>query len=117
MDIRITTDTHTLTGTLDDTAAARDFAALLPLALTLSDFNATEKVADLPSRLNTDGSPKAAAARAGDIAYYAPWGNLAIFYRDFPRSPGLVILGHINGPLDALTHGDGEPTMTIEAAP
>ncbi|WP_394287896.1 cyclophilin-like fold protein [Corynebacterium variabile] len=51
------------------------------------------------------------------IAYYAPWGNLAIFYRDFPRSPGLVILGHINGPLDALTHGDGEPTVTIEETP
>lgn len=117
MDIRITTDTHTLTGTLDDTAAARDFAALLPLRLDLSDFHATEKVADLPSRLSTDGSPDAAPARTGDIAYYAPWGNLALFYRDFPRSPGLVILGRIDGPLDALTGGDGEPTMTIEAAP
>jgi hypothetical protein len=31
----------------------------------------------------------------GDITYYAPWGNLAIFYRDFGYSPGLVRLGHI----------------------
>ena len=65
---------------------------------------------------SVNGSPAAAAASAGDIAYYAPWGNLAIFYRDFPRSAGLMILGRIDGPLDALTRGDGAPTVTIEAA-
>ncbi|MBD0023414.1 hypothetical protein GII33_05810 [Gordonia pseudamarae] len=111
MDIRITTTGGTaLSATLDD------IAAMLPLTLALSDFHSTEKIADLPGRLSTDGSPAAAAASAGDIAYYAPWGNLAIFYRDFPRSAGLMILGRIDGPLDALTRGDGAPTVTIEAA-
>lgn len=116
MDIHITTDDTTLSATLNDSAAARDFATQLPLGVTLSDFHATEKIADLPERLSTDGSPDAAAARTGDIAYYVPWGNLAFFYRDFPRSAGLVILGHIDGSLDALTSGDGAPTVTIEAA-
>jgi hypothetical protein len=38
----------------------------------------------------------------GDIAYYAPWGNLAIFHKDFGYSDGLIILGKIDGDVDAL---------------
>ncbi|MDH6293417.1 cyclophilin-like fold protein [Rhodococcus opacus] len=120
MDIRITTGTATLPATLDDSAAARaaarDFAAQLPLTLTLSDFHRTEKIADLPSRLSTAGSPSGAAAKAGDIAYYAPWGNLAVFYRDFPRSDGLVVLGRINGPVHALVGAADGSVIMIESA-
>jgi len=38
----------------------------------------------------------------GDIAYYARWGNLAIFIKDFGYSRGLVRLGRIESGLDAL---------------
>ncbi|MBK0420353.1 hypothetical protein JD276_15085 [Leucobacter sp. CSA1] len=116
MDIRITVGAETLVARLNDSAAARDFATLLPLRLTLSDFHGIEKIADLPSRLDTSDSPASAAAEAGDIAYYAPWGNLAIFIRDFERSPGLVILGRIREPLNPLTRTGGNPVITIEAA-
>lgn len=95
MNLRLTVDGHPVAATLDDSAAARDFAALLPLTLDLSDFHATERIADLPRRLSVSGSPGGAAAKAGDLAYYAPWGNLAVFYRDFPYSDGLVILGRV----------------------
>jgi len=117
MDIRITTAETTLAGTLNDSAAAHDFAAMLPLTLTLSDFHSTEKIADLPGALRTTGSPSGTAARAGDITYYAPWGNLAIFYRDFGHSDGLIALGRIHDPLAALTGtaNDGA-TVTIAAA-
>jgi hypothetical protein len=37
----------TITATLDDSPAARDFAALLPLTLTLEDCDATEAL-DVP---------------------------------------------------------------------
>jgi len=39
---------------------------------------------------------------AGDIAYYAPWGSLAIFHRDFSYSRGLVRLGRLEGHVEAL---------------
>jgi len=55
-----------------------DFAAQLPLTLTLTDYAATEKVGDLPRKLTTKGAPEGAAARAGDIGYYAPRANLAL---------------------------------------
>lgn len=116
MDIRITTASRALTGKLNESSAARDFAAMLPLTIELSDFHGTEKIADLPGRLRAEGSPDAAAAKAGDIAYYAPWGNFALFYRDLPRSAGLVILGHIDGTLDPILAANDGLVVTIEAA-
>lgn len=89
-----------LSATLEDTPAARDFAAMLPLELTLRDFHGTEKIADLPRKLTTTGAPDSYAAAAGDITYYAPWGNLAIFYRPFQTAAGLVPLGRFDAPLD-----------------
>ncbi len=85
-----------LTVTLPDTAVARDFAALLPLDLSLDDYAATEKIAHLPRKLTTAGAPPGTAAAAGDIAYYAPWGNLALFYRDSGYADGLVRLGRLD---------------------
>jgi hypothetical protein len=91
-----------ITGTLEDSRAARDFASLLPLRLTLTDYAATEKVSDLPRRLVTEGAPAGIDPEVGDIAYYAPWGNLAVFHKDFRYSEGLVRLGRIDSGLEAL---------------
>jgi hypothetical protein len=96
MDITLILGDTRIGGSLDDTAAARDFAALLPLTLTVRDFHRTEKISDLPRRLSTEDAPSGTEAIAGDITYYAPWGNLAIFYRDFEYSPGLVRLGRLD---------------------
>ena len=52
---------------------------MLPLTLAVRDFHHTEKIADLPARLATADAPPGTAARAGDVTYYSPWGNLAIF--------------------------------------
>lgn len=90
---------------IDDTPAARDFIAQLPLELTLKDFAGSEKIANLPRPLKREGSPSAITPKAGDIAFYAPWGNLAIFYRDGHHSPGLISLGQIDGDIAALAGG------------
>ena len=117
MDIELVIDGTELRGTLDDTAAGRDFASLLPLTLTLTDFHATEKISDLPRRLSTGGAPGGTAASAGDITYYAPWGNLALFYRDFTYSEGLVRLGRLDPEAaDVLAGLDDGTTVTIDAA-
>jgi hypothetical protein len=113
--IHVVTGERILPATLDDTPAARDFAALLPLELTLSDFHGIEKVADLPRPLDAEGAPSAYAASAGDIAYYAPWGNLAFFYEPFRRAAGLVRLGRFDGGLEPLLQA-GEIRVRIEAA-
>ncbi|MEU5718566.1 cyclophilin-like fold protein [Streptomyces sp. NPDC020403] len=114
MGIQVTLDGRPVDAALNDSPAARDFAELLPLTLDLTDFHSTERVADLPRRLTTDGAPEPAAAEVGDIAYYAPWGNLALFYQDGPApSADLLILGHLDIRADQL----GRATrITIESA-
>lgn len=104
-----------LTATLDDTTVAEDFVSLLPLDLTLSDYHATEKVADLPRKLDISDAPDSYTPKAGDITHYAPWGNLAIFYKPFQESRGLVRLGEFDGPMDALMQ-DGAFAVRIELA-
>lgn len=91
-----------ISATMTDNAAAQDFVSLLPLSLTLEDYGKTEKVSDLPQRLTTDGSPAGMDPSIGDITYYAPWGNLAIFIEDFGYANGLILLGKIDGNADAL---------------
>ncbi|CAM5721643.1 MULTISPECIES: cyclophilin-like fold protein [Streptomyces] len=116
MKIRLTTDTDSFDATLNNSAAARDFAALLPLTLTLTDYAGTEKVSDLPQKLSTTGAPSGTAAQAGDLAYYAPWGNLAIFHKDFRHSEGLVKLGAFTSGIDQFAAHDGAFGVTITTA-
>lgn len=116
MNIVLTLDGREVAATLDDNAASRAFFAQLPLTLTLADYAGTELVADLPSRLPTDGAPAGMDPSIGDITYYAPWGNLAIFYRDFGYASGLVLLGRVEGSVAALG-APGPVTVTITASP
>ena len=102
MQIKIEIEGTTLTATLEDSETARDFAALLPLSLTLEDYASTEKVSDLPRRLSTQGAPAGITPKVGYLAYYAPWGNLAIYYKDFGYSSGLVKLGKLDVGIELL---------------
>lgn len=102
MQIRLTINGQSTTATLIDNPTTRDFVALLPMTLTLEDYASTEKIAYLPKKLSTQGAPAGVDPDVGDITYYAPWGNLAIFYRDFGYSAGLIKLGRFDAGIEAL---------------
>lgn len=114
MQVTIRTAEHSVAVVLDDTAVARDFATLLPLKLELSDYGKVEKIADLPRSLDVAAEPAGYSPAAGDVAFYAPWGNLAIFLHKFRYSEGLVRLGWIGTGLDVLA-APGALAVTIEA--
>jgi hypothetical protein len=114
MKIRMTMAGKIITASLEESDSARDFFAMLPLTLPLEDYAETEKIAYLPGKLTTQTAPEGIDPQVGDIAYYAPWGNLAIYYRDFGYSSGLIRLGRITSGLDALT-AQPSGTLTIEA--
>ena len=82
--INVTIGIETLTATLDDTAAGRDFASMLPLDITLDDYHGIEKVGDLGRQIDNAGAPRAYEPKAGDITQYRPWSNLAIFLKCQP---------------------------------
>lgn len=104
MKIQLAVEGRVIAATLEHTAVARDFAALLPLELSLDDYAATEKIANLPRKLSVAGAPSGTDAHPGDISYYAPWGNLALFYGSASHAKGLVRLGRLDlpGDVDAL---------------
>lgn len=109
--IGITIEGATITATLDDNETVRDFISLLPLTITLEDYASTEKIANLPRKLNTAHAPAGFDPSIGDITYYAPWGNLAIFYKDFGYANGLVKLGTIDANVDALARPGRIPAV------
>jgi hypothetical protein len=103
------------TATLDDNESANDFAAMLPMKLALEDYASAEKIADLPRKLSTKGASAAYTPSAGDISFYAPWGNLAIFYEDGHLSSGLVRLGRLDSGVDAMRR-PGPMSVQVERA-
>ncbi len=102
MKIRLNVNGEIATATLFDNATARDFVTLLPFSLTLTDFAKVEHIGDMPRKLTTAGAPTGMDPVEGDITYYAPWNNLAIFAGDNVYASGLVPLGKVITGLSAL---------------
>ncbi|WP_448229937.1 cyclophilin-like fold protein [Pseudoxanthomonas mexicana] len=95
MKIRLIVGEQVATATLYDNATARDFASLLPLTLTMADYDTIERVSDLPRKLSTQGAPDGMAPVAGELTHYAPWGNLALFIKPRSYSRSLLPLGKV----------------------
>jgi hypothetical protein len=115
MKLRLKTGDKVITATLMDNATSRDFVSLLPMSVTLDDYAATEKISYLQRKLSSEGAPAGSTPSTGDIAYYAPWGNIALFYKDFRYSSGLIKLGKIDSGVEAL-NVPGSIAVMIELA-
>ena len=95
--INIIVGDQTITATMEDNGAARDFLSRLPLEVTLEDYNnGTEKIFYPEPELSLDNTPRGCKPMAGDITIYEPWGNIAIFCREWPQSNSLIKIGHID---------------------
>ena len=101
---------------LDDNDAARNFYAMLPLELSFEDFNSTEKIATLPDKLALGSSPTSCDPAKGSFTYYIPWGNIAVFYRDFRPSRNLVPLGSVVRGMELFAGQKGDFPVRMERA-
>lgn len=116
VNIRIVVGSATMTGRLDDNPTARDFVTQLPVSLTLRDLGSAEKVSGaLPRRLTEEGAPARDAGSQGEIAYYAPWGNIAFYRGQGPDAAGVITIGRITSGIEALDQ-PGEVGVTISRA-
>lgn len=77
---------------LNGSAAAKDLYAQLPLSIKVDNYSNNEKIFYPPEKLDITGTPRA-NAKAGTLAYYAPWGDVVMFYGNFGSAPGLYELG------------------------
>ena len=101
---------------LEDNPAADSLYEMLPMELRFEDYNGTEKIAYPDEALTTNGAPDHCMPQRGDLCFYAPWGNLCFFYRDFRESPSLVPLGTIESGGEYLEALDSAASVTVEAA-
>ena len=95
-EIRITINDRSFTAQLADNPTARDLVDQLPLTLRFRDFNDVEKIAKLPRPLTMEGVPAGDDPEINDIGYYAPSGDLVLYYGDVGYWNGIVRIGRLN---------------------
>lgn len=71
-------------------------------------------IAYLPKRLSIAGYPAGVDPDVGDLTNYAPWGDLAIFDRDFGYAKGLVRLCHLDSGVEVLAKLQEELRVRFE---
>ncbi|MEQ4209513.1 cyclophilin-like fold protein [Actinopolymorpha sp. B9G3] len=114
MRIHITIRDQRFQATLDDSAAARDLAAQLPLTVEMTDHGSVEKTGPLPSPLSLEGQPAGADPDVGDVGYYAPGNDLVLYYGDQSYYNGIVVLGHMHDDAaERIADMDGPITATV----
>ena len=93
MKISVTSNGKTTVFELNDSQAAKDLYDQLPLSLGVENFSSNEKIFYPPEKLKTSNTPMA-NAKVGSLSYYAPWGDVVMFYGNFGSASGLYDLGH-----------------------
>ena len=103
--IRLTLDNgKTITATLIDSETTRDFVSLLPLTLTMNDLFGREKFGHLP-RAISEGGKRTRTYEVGDVIYWSPGPDVAVYYRHDGQSipsPGIIAIGKIDSGIEAL---------------
>lgn len=115
MKIKITIEHTAVLATLFDNPTARDFATLLPLRCRVDDLFGREKYGNLPRALSTN-SKRQNTYHAGDIGYWSPGTDIAIYYKEDHETipnPGIIIIGKIDSNVEAFEL-DGSAQLTIE---
>ena len=99
---------------LNDSAAAASLYEQLPLTLAVEDYSTNEKIFYPPQELDISDSPLAEGG-AGTLAYYAPWGDVVMFYDDYQENPSLFELGRIVSGGELVSQMSGTITVSAEA--
>ena len=91
---------------LNGSPAAQSLYNQLPLSVRIENYSDNEKIFYPPKKLETEGP-------AGILAYYAPWGDVAVFYGECRGASGLYELGETVSGRDQIKNLKGE--VKIEA--
>lgn len=101
---------HEVSFALNESAAADDLWEQLPLEIAVENYSDDEKIF-YPDALDVSDAPRADAV-VGTLAYYAPWGDVVMYYRPFGAASGLYELGQAVEGADSIQALGG--TLTIE---
>ena len=114
MRIEISISGQRFTATLDGGAASHDPVSQLPLTVEMVDHGGVEKTGPLLSPLSLDGQPAGADPGVGDLGYYAPGGDVVLYYGDQSYLTGIVVLGRMEGDAaERIAAVEGPVTATL----
>ena len=114
--IRIIIGDQTLDATVRDTPTGRALLEQLPLTLDFEDLSSAEKIGHLSQELPMDGMPEGDDPVVGDLGYYAPWGNVVLYYGDVGYWDGIARIGTIHGDLSVISDQTDDFSATLERA-
>lgn len=92
MQIKVISSETEIIFDLNESNAAKNLIEQLPLKVKVENYSNDEKIFYPKEKLNIRATPRS-HGRKGELAYYAPWGDVVMFYRDFSMAPGLYNLG------------------------
>ncbi len=96
---------------LNDGTAAASLYEQLPLTCEVENFSTNEKIFYPPQELDTSDSPLAQSG-AGTLAYYAPWGDVVMFYGEYSVNSSLYELGQAVSGGELVSQMSGTITVT-----
>lgn len=94
MNIRVESKGKTIIFKLNDSSASVSLYKQLPMTIDVEDYGNNEKIFYPKNKLNVSDTPYA-NAKEGTLGYYAPWGDVIMFYGDFGSTSGLYELGEV----------------------
>ncbi len=111
--VDITINGKTFEMRIGDTGTAKSFLDSLPLALRFENYSTNERIAYLPSKLNSPEGGSHSPER-GDVMYYAPWGNLAVFKSAYGGDGSLKYIGFIGNEAMKELENSGKSVVRIQ---
>ena len=115
MKIRLKVGDQAIAAKLIESETTRDFVSLLPLTLTMNDLFGREKFGH-PMRALSEGRKRTRTYEVGEVIYWSPGPDVAIFYRQDGSSipsPGSIVMGNVDSGVEAL-NVSGAVKVTIE---
>ena len=92
MRISVKSAGHEIIYELNNSQAARELYAQLPLTTDVEPFSNNEMTFYPPQKLNTADTPLS-DGEPGSLSYYAPWGDVVMFYAPCSPNGSLYELG------------------------
>ena len=108
-------DGREMTVRLADNDAARNLAALLPLALPAEEYRGFQLNITPPDDLDVGSASGECDVFSGDMAYCAPWRQVTFFYEDFGYAEDLTCLGKVESGLEYMTEMDSGSNIIIQS--
>jgi hypothetical protein len=116
MKIKISVEGKEITTTMTDNITAREFIALLPFTMTLNDYGRREKYGHCSKPLTEVAALRQKPYKVGDIGYWSPNSDFAVFYRhdgSVMPEPGITMIGTIDSGIETF-NVTGTVTATFE---